>query len=59
MIPHFQRVQRAGRPLLIKGAFTHDELKMVLDSLEPRGLFLNVMVESVERAGELRLAVGM
>jgi len=59
MIPHFQRVQQAGRPLLIKGAFTRDELKMVVDSLEPRGLFLNVMVESVGRAGELRLAVGM
>jgi hypothetical protein len=59
MIPHFRKVQRAGRPLLIKGAFTADELKLVVDSLETRGLFLNVMVDSLEAAGEQRQAAGL
>jgi hypothetical protein len=59
MIPHFRKVQRAGRPLLIKGAFPADELKLVLDSLDPRGLFLNVMIDRADAAGALRRAVGM
>lgn len=59
MIPHFQKVQRAKRPLLIKGSFTADELKLLADSLEPRGLFLNVMVDCADAAGELRLALRM
>ncbi len=59
MIPHFQKVQRAQRPLLIKGSFTADELKLVMDSLDSRGLFLNIMLDSMDAAGDLRRVVGM
>ncbi len=59
MIPYFRRVQRAGRPLLIKGSFTPDELKLVADRLEPRGLFLNVMAATMNEIEPLRAAVGM
>lgn len=59
MIPHFQKVQRAQRPLLIKGSFTPEELKLLLDNLEPRGLFLNVMAESVDSAAVLRRVAGL
>jgi hypothetical protein len=59
MVPYFRKVQRAGRPLLIKGAFTADELKLLTDTLDSRGLLLNIMVETAEVAAELRPAVGM
>jgi hypothetical protein len=59
MIPHFRKVQSTRRPLLIKGSFTADELKLVMDSLDPAGLFLNVMVEHADAVAELRRAAGM
>jgi hypothetical protein len=59
MLPHFQKIQRAGKPLLIRGAFAPGELKLVLDSLDPRGLLLNVMVGSVAETEPLRNIAGM
>ena len=59
MVPYYQRVQQAGRPLLIRGSFTPDELRLLADSLDPRGLFLNVMVTSMEEIGRLRSAAGL
>jgi hypothetical protein len=59
MIPFFQRIQRAGRPLLIKGAFTPDELKLLADRLDARGLFLNVMVQNMAEVEPLRRVMGM
>lgn len=59
MVPHFQKVQRARRPLLIRGSFTTEELKLLLDSLEPRGLFLNIMVKSMEEIATLRRVIKM
>ena len=59
MVPHFQKVQQAGRSLLIRGAFTPDEMGLLMDSLEARGLFLNMMVKSMEEIEVLRPIVGM
>lgn len=59
MTPYFQRIQRAGRPLLIRGAFTEEELRLLMDSLEPRGLFLNIMISELREIESLRPLVGM
>ncbi len=59
MVPFFQRIQRACRPLVIKGSFTPDELKLLADRLEARGLFLNVMVQSMAEVEPLRRVLGM
>ena len=59
MVPYFQKVQSAGRSLLIRGAFTPDELQLLMDSLEARGLFLNIMVKSMAEIETLRPLVGM
>jgi hypothetical protein len=59
MIPHFLRIQAAKRPLLIRGAFTPAELRQVTDALDPRGLFLNIMVEHIGEIEPLRPIVGM
>jgi hypothetical protein len=54
MLPCFQRVQKARRPLLIRGSFSTQEMRLLLDSLEPRGLFLNIMVNTMEEVEALR-----
>jgi hypothetical protein len=59
MIPHFQKVQKARKPLLIRGSFNPEELKPLMDSLEPRGLFFNIMVKRMEEIEPLRRATGM
>ena len=59
MVPHFQRVQKARRPLLIRGSFTAQEMRLLLDSLEPRGLFFNVMVNTTEEVETLKTLLKM
>jgi len=59
MVPYFQRVQKARRPLLIRGSFTPAELSLLMDSLESRGLFLNIMVTTMKEVEILRPLVGM
>lgn len=59
MVPHFQSIQRAGRPLLIRGSFTPDELRLLMDSLDPRGLFFNIMVTGMSEIETLRPLTGM
>ena len=46
MIPYFKKIQNKGRPLLIRGSFTPDELHVLMDALAPRGLYLYIMVGS-------------
>lgn len=59
MVPYFQMIQDAGRPLLIRGAFTPEEMRLLMDSLEPRRLFLNIMVKDMDEIESLRPIVGM
>jgi hypothetical protein len=59
MIPHFRKVQQSGRPLLIRGAFSEEEIRALLDSLDPRGLFLNIMVNGPAEVAALRRPLGM
>jgi len=59
MIPYFRRIQEAGRPLLVRGSFTPDELRLMLDALDPRGLYLYIMVSRPEEIETLRTLVGL
>jgi hypothetical protein len=59
MIPYYRMIQRAERPLLIRGSFTPDEARLLMDSLEPRGLYLYIMVSSIEEIETLRPLIGM
>ena len=59
MIPAFRKIQAANRPLLVRGTFTPDELRRLVDALDPRGLYIYVMVESLAEAETLKLVVGM
>ncbi len=59
MIEYFRRVQEADRPLLIRGSLSPDEARLVVDSLDPRGLYLHLMPESQEEVDVLRPILGM
>jgi hypothetical protein len=59
MMPYYQMIQRAGRPLLIRGSFTADEARLLMDGLDPRGLLLYVMVSSLAEVEGLRPLLGM
>ena len=59
MVPYYKRVQAAGRSLLIRGSVTEEEMTLLLDTLDPRGLYLHIVVESVEEAHVLQRVAGM
>ena len=59
MVRYFQRIQKAGKPLLIRGSFTPEELRLLMDSLEPRGLMLNIMAGDLREIESLRPLAGM
>ncbi len=59
MLPYWQHIQEAGRPLLIRGSFTPDEARELMDGLDPRGLYLYIMVEDQQESEALRLALCM
>ena len=59
MIPHFQKIQQGGRSLLIRGSFSPNELKRLLDAMEPTGLYLYIMVQTAKEIDLLRSIVGM
>ena len=54
MIQYFKMVQDADRPLLIRGSITPDEARLLMDSLDPRGLYLHIMPRSREEMELLR-----
>lgn len=59
MIPVLRKIQAPSRPLLVRGSFTPAELRLLMDSLDPRGLYLYIMVGSLDEAEVLRAALGM
>lgn len=59
MIPYFQRVQQAGRSLVIRGSFTPEEARMLMDSLDPRGLYVYIMVTDIAEVEQLRPILGL
>jgi hypothetical protein len=59
MIEYFKMVQDADRSLLIKGSLSEDELRLILDSLDPRGLYLHIMPRNRKELDALRPVLGM
>jgi hypothetical protein len=59
MVPYFRMVQRAKRPLLIRGSFTPEEIRMLTDALDARGLYLLIMVKSMEEVETLKPVLKM
>jgi hypothetical protein len=53
------RVQRADRPLVIRGSYTPNEIDQILATLDSAGLYLIVMVETMEEVEAIRPHLGM
>jgi hypothetical protein len=54
MVPYFRMVQQARRSLVVRGSFTPDDIRLLVDSLDPRGLYLLILVKDVCEAEALR-----
>jgi len=59
MIPYFKMIQKAERPLLIRGFFSQSDIKQLMDSLYPRGLYLLTMVKDLEEVNTFKSIIGM
>ncbi len=59
MIPCFRQVQAARRSLVVRGAFSPDELRQLTDALDARGLFLLIMIRDFAEIDELKRILGM
>jgi hypothetical protein len=59
MVPYFRMIQEAERSLLIRGSFSPQELRLLTDSLEPRGLYLYIMIENEKEIETLKPVLGM
>lgn len=59
MVPHFMKAQKAGRSLLVRGSFSEDELRLLMDKLDPRGLYIYIMVQDEAEIDRLKPIVGM
>ena len=54
MIPYFRMIQHADRPLLIRGSFTPEDMRRLLDRVDPAGLYLYIMVTEQREIEALR-----
>ncbi len=54
MVPFFEAIQKADRSLIVRGSPTPDELAMLLDALDPRGLYYYLMVRDSAEIDALR-----
>jgi hypothetical protein len=59
MIPCFKKIQQADRALVIRGSFDPDELRLLMDSLNPEGLLLLVMVKDLHEIDVARPILGL
>ncbi len=53
LLPLLRQIQAAGRPLILRGAITPQEIAFVRRELSPRGLLLNLVAGSVEEGRAL------
>lgn len=54
MIPYFRMVQEKERSLLIRGSFKKEDIKLLKKSLNPRGLYLFIIVKNYEEINHLK-----
>jgi hypothetical protein len=52
-LPYFERVQAEDRRLLIRGKLDRDDLELLRRKLSPRGLYLQIVVETFEETQSL------
>ncbi len=53
MLPFFKKVQERGKRLMIRGKLDHEDLKLLRRELSPKGLYLQIVVESPAETKQL------
>ena len=53
-LPYFKMVQHRGRRLLVRGKLTREDLELLRRNLSPRGLYVQIVVETPEETEALR-----
>jgi len=59
MIEFIKKIQAHERPVIFRGAFTNDEMKEIMDNLDPSGLYLHIMIQDDMEVEILRKTIGM
>ena len=59
LIPHLRAMQAGNKPILVRGEFTEDELRKLVDGLDPAGLFVSVIVKDRRDSDRYRPIIGM
>jgi len=59
MLHYFRMIQHADRSLLIRGSFSTEELRLLMEGLDAKGLYLYIMIESAEEIPPLRSVLGV
>jgi hypothetical protein len=59
MIPYFKTVQAADRPLIVRGTPTPEELQLLMDALDPAGLYVQLIVQDMAEIDVYRPILGM
>ncbi len=59
LIPYLRRIQDAGVPVLTRGDFTTEDVRKLMDALDPAGLYLYILVKEPKEADKFRPLVGM
>jgi hypothetical protein len=57
MLPGLKKIQQAGRPLIVKGAFDEDDLQSIKENLSVAGLCLQPVVSGVDEATQMLLRI--
>ena len=59
LVPHLRKIQNAKKSLLVRGSFNADEMRLLMGSLDPAGLYLYIMIKDIREAECLRTIIGM
>ena len=59
LLPVLQKIQKAGRPLLLWGRFSQEDLRLFRGKLSPTGLSIQPIVDNIEQAHAFWQALGL
>jgi len=54
MIMYFKKFQQAKKSIIIRGAMAKEDLKLILNSLSPKGLYLYIMIKDLKEYETLK-----
>lgn len=58
LIPYLSKIQKSNRSLLLRGSFTDEEMKEIIEKLNPAGLYLYIMVKDEKEIDSIKKIIG-